>query len=289
MKVDKKKRFALLLITPLLISMQFIIGYYISQRILHVNELEDRHTKMELYFRNQLMSLVNAETGQRGFLLTDNPQYLAPYNLGLRQLSQNDTLLKDLKVLVETQQFEGLQHLTRRKLEIMEQTITLSSTGKKDSALAIVNTNDGLFTMDSIRHNIDSYLLTVFVSVEDAREELQRLIYLFVVVMVGMLFFQLVFSFYVYATFVRFSNSIIDLINDLEVKNSSLKEFTFMSYHQLREPLRSISGFIQLLGKKNEEKLDQESKEFIQEAIKATNQMNSTINSLREEHLSRTK
>ncbi len=83
----------------------------------------------------------------------------------------------------------------------------------------------------------------------------------------------------------QFSDGILALLSELEEKNKSLREFTFMSYHQLKEPLRSISGFTQLLRKKNEGLLDEESKEFIDHTINAVDQMNNTINNLRQDHL----
>lgn len=286
-KMGKRRRMFLFFVTPAFIVIQFILGYFIITQILAVSKLEDRHTKTEKYLRNQLTSLINAETGQRGFLLTSNAEYLEPYHLGLQQLNDNDSMLSTLSGLDTTAGFKQLQTLKQSKLAIMKSTIELTIAGHKDSALAIVNTNRGKLTMDSIRANIDSYLIDIFVTIADARSKLRQLIIFFIMVMVVMLLFQLFFSMYAYIVFTRFSNDILQLVDDLESSNKSLLDFTYMCYHQLKEPLRSISGFIKLIVKRNSATFDSESHDFANQAMKATEQMRDTINTLRDEHLKR--
>ena len=285
MKIITERPFYLLLVAPLLILMQFTIGYYIISRIAHLDAMETKHNRMELYLRNQLMYLINAETGQRGYLLTDNREYLEPYTLGLQQLEDNDTLLNGITTMVDTEQFNKLNALTSKKLQFMASTIELNSRGMKDSALAMVNTNVGKLTMDSIRDNIDIYLSYVSANLEEGKRKLNRLLYFFVFVMVLLFIFQIAFSFYGYHRVRLFSESTTQLVDELNVTNKSLRQFTFMSYHQLKEPLRNLSGFSQLLRRKNEDKLDDESKEYIQHVIDASKQMNKIVNDLRKNHL----
>lgn len=286
-KMNKRRRMFLFFITPVLIVIQFIIGYFIILQILQISKLEDQHSRTEKYLRNQLTSLINAETGQRGFLLTNKPEYLEPYHLGLKQLTDNDTMLQYLNGLDKIDQFKELERLKANKLAIMKQTIALSMAGRKDSAMAIVGTNRGKLTMDSIRANIDVYLEGVFLTIANARAELRSLIILFIVVMIVLLLFQMFFSLYAHFVFTRFSKDILKLVDDLEESNQSLMDFTYMCYHQLKEPLRSISGFIKLIVKRNSATFDNESHDFANQAMKATEQMGTTINTLREKHLKR--
>ncbi len=195
MKKPAKGPLSLLLITPALILLQFIIGYAIVQRIIDLNTLEEKHNRLELYLRNQLMFLINAETGQRGYLLTSNKDYLEPFNQGIENLRRNDTLLNGFVNLIDTEQFERLQQLTHNKVTLMQAALILHDSGMRDSALVLLKTHRGKLTMDSIRDNIDEYLTVVSVNLKDAQKRLNEMIFIFLVVMVSMLLFQIAFAF----------------------------------------------------------------------------------------------
>jgi PAS domain S-box-containing protein len=62
--------------------------------------------------------------------------------------------------------------------------------------------------------------------------------------------------------------------------NTELEKFAYIASHDLREPVRSIVGFTQLLQKRNEQSLDAESKEFLSNIIESAQRMNSLIHGL---------
>lgn len=100
-----------------------------------------------------LSTLKDAETGQRGYLLTLNPSYLQPFD------SAQDRIKRDLQQLAAgldaTQKaapdFSDLLNLIPQKLNELTQTVDLASQGKVDQALAIVRANEGKNLMDQIR------------------------------------------------------------------------------------------------------------------------------------------
>ncbi len=47
-----------------------------------------RATELELDYERLLSTLRDAETGQRGYLLTNDPSYLQPYEAALREFEQ---------------------------------------------------------------------------------------------------------------------------------------------------------------------------------------------------------
>jgi PAS domain S-box-containing protein len=98
-------------------------------------------------------SLVDAETGQRGFLLTGDSSYLEPYN---RALQQFPTDLATLKMLLSergrgSEDVDQLTTLADSKLDELRQTIELRRTQGAQAALAMVLTDRGKRTMDSVR------------------------------------------------------------------------------------------------------------------------------------------
>jgi len=62
--------------------------------------------------------------------------------------------------------------------------------------------------------------------------------------------------------------------------NTELEKFAYIASHDLREPVRSIVGFTQLLQKRNGDNLDGESKEFLANIIDSAQRMNSLIHGL---------
>ncbi len=62
--------------------------------------------------------------------------------------------------------------------------------------------------------------------------------------------------------------------------NTELEKFAYIASHDLREPVRSIVGFAQLLQKRNADKLDRESQEFLNNIIDSGQRMNSLIHGL---------
>jgi PAS domain S-box-containing protein len=63
----------------------------------------------------------------------------------------------------------------------------------------------------------------------------------------------------------------------LERSNMELQQFAYVASHDLQSPLRSISGFVQLLKMEYESKLDEQAVDWIRRTIQATEQMQDLI------------
>ncbi|MFN8309161.1 MAG: ATP-binding protein [Chitinophagales bacterium] len=62
--------------------------------------------------------------------------------------------------------------------------------------------------------------------------------------------------------------------------NTELEKFAYIASHDLREPLRSLTGFAQLLQRRNAGLLSAESEDFIQNIINGAQRMNTLISGL---------
>ena len=103
-----------------------------------------------------LSNAKDAETGQRGYLLTGNEKYLEPYKAALVEI---DTKIDEIAELTRdnTRQQARIaplkQHLDAKIAELKE-TIELRRTQGAEAALAVVGTDRGKTEMDAIRTQI---------------------------------------------------------------------------------------------------------------------------------------
>jgi CheY-like chemotaxis protein/signal transduction histidine kinase/CHASE3 domain sensor protein len=100
-----------------------------------------------------LSTMQDAETGQRGFLLTGSETYLAPFTNAQAALpgalSNVRTLLSD--DAEQRKRLDGIAELTGEKMQELERAIGVRRSGDVDGAIAIVRTDRGRILMDRIR------------------------------------------------------------------------------------------------------------------------------------------
>src|ERR1700734_1222926 len=101
-------------------------------------------------------AIQDAERGQRGFLLTDIPDYMEPYNTAVVGIPK---LIAKLQHLTagdgdQQQRILLLQQSLTTKLDELARTVELEHTQGHDAALALVRTNIGEVAMKRILSQI---------------------------------------------------------------------------------------------------------------------------------------
>ncbi|CAN5906744.1 response regulator [soil metagenome] len=104
-----------------------------------------------------ISSLKDAETGQRGFLLTGTETYLAPYSAAISALGGE---LKALRTLTadnpaQLQRIDTLEETTKQKLQELAQTIALRRAGDAEGALEVMRSDRGRLVMVRARALVD--------------------------------------------------------------------------------------------------------------------------------------
>jgi CheY-like chemotaxis protein/signal transduction histidine kinase/CHASE3 domain sensor protein len=103
-----------------------------------------------------LSTLKDAETGQRGFLLTGEESYLAPYTDAKDALPGEFTSMRPLLVdrPEQRRRLDALESLANLKMAELDSTVVQRRAGKPDAALAIVRTDRGKIYMDRVRATV---------------------------------------------------------------------------------------------------------------------------------------
>lgn len=107
---------------------------------------------------NVMSTLKDAETGQRGFLLTGDETFLQPYREAKVDLpGQIRTLYQLTRLSASAKHLNALPPLIEEKMEVLQRTIDLRRRQDFAGAQADVARGDGKRLMDAIRAEIDGF------------------------------------------------------------------------------------------------------------------------------------
>ncbi|MBK8397069.1 MAG: CHASE3 domain-containing protein [Leptospiraceae bacterium] len=134
------------------------ITYYNMKSLAESNKWVT-HTYQVIMDIDQTLSLLkDAETGQRGYVITGEDKYKDPYLAARIELDKNIDHLANLTSDNSDQQerIRKLRPLVAGKLSELAETIELRKSQGFDSALAVIKTDRGKIVMDDIRTILDS-------------------------------------------------------------------------------------------------------------------------------------
>ena len=135
------------------------IGY---RRLEFANKAMSAALETETAVNETLALIGEAESGQRGFLLTGDPTYLKPYKAALPKIDHTFARLRELinanGTAVMIDHAGQLNVLIGKKLNEMESTLALNERGGRQAAFQLIDTGLGQQLMEQIRAQAQSIL-----------------------------------------------------------------------------------------------------------------------------------
>ena len=258
-----------------------------------------------------LSNLKDAESGQRGYLLTGNASYLEPYLVGVRGYQQSNRILIDL---THGETFAPLADdfikAGSKKLMELDRVITLYNNGDRAAAVAIVDAGIGKVLMDAARDRaarvvansesafaINNRAITVAVQRSRYRLFFAAAV-LFCLTLGGATLLTievrretalaqgLEISEKRYRELAAsLEEQVKERTQHLETVNKALDAFSYSVSHDLRAPLRAIDGFSLMVLEDYSDRLDDAGRDMLNRIRAAAARMGKLIQSLL--HMSR--
>jgi signal transduction histidine kinase len=256
-----------------------------------------------------LSSIKDAETGQRGYLLTRQESYLQPYTIALKTIEPQIEQLQRLTAAnaYQQQQLTKLKPLIAQKLAELQQTIDLKKNQSVEAALKLVLTDRGQQLMERIRATIqqmqeeENQQLRNWLKTREEDAQTGQVTFLGGILLTLIAFYLVYRAIHQETKERRQAEASLKQLNDeledrvqsrtaeleeanvnLLHSNRELEQFAYVASHDLQEPLRAVNSYAQLLSRKYQGNLDAKADKYLGYIMEGATRMQQLINDLLE-------
>jgi signal transduction histidine kinase len=261
-----------------------------------------------------LSTMQDAETGQRGYLLTGSDVYLTPYIRAKGELTQRFSEMATLasRARIEPVRLNELKAAVDTKMRELEITVSLYESGGRAAAMAEIRTNRGEQAMARIRRLIGQLKSEQAQAYERRYAQqvtTQRYLTAALGVVVALSIVLLILKLHFNALYARErdqTEAAIRRLNEelelrvqertveleartleseaqavkLERSNADLAQFASIASHDLQEPLRMVVSYMGMLSRKYSGVLDETARTYIQYATTGAARMQTLVSDL---------
>jgi signal transduction histidine kinase len=273
-------RTTLLAIIIPMVALLFVglISYENTIQSIQREAIDDRIDSIIQRLEHLVSDVTDAETGQIGYIITDAPNYLQPYNYAIRDIPDQLGNL-DMMIASEPSNQQSLNDLyilkglIEAKLAELNQTITLRQSHGFNAVLPIILSNRGKIVMDNIRataldiENQQKNLLAMYTNQSQAYA--QNITYIIIITtlvaagIIGVSVFVINRGIQKRHLAIQRSlqNEVKQRTEELQIANNQLliinerlkvhdrmqQDFINVAAHELRTPIQPILGLSQIL------------------------------------------
>lgn len=277
------------------------------------------HTEEVRFELSQLLSdLQDSETGERGFIITDNPDYLEPFEASLRTVAGRFSTVRALTSDNPRQQIncDALEPLINQKMAKSHANVDLRRNAGFEAARHAVAAGEGKALMDRIRAQIFQMDSEEHALLEQRSAATHREARNMKALIVGGAGFSFILLIMVLAVVLREnrlrqraeqslrqSNEQLEqrvqertealnrLNEELELRveqrthqlaasNTELESFSYSVSHDLRAPLRHVQGYAELLTGEAGDQLSEKARHYLATISDASQEMGVLIDDL---------
>ncbi|MCL4522569.1 MAG: CHASE3 domain-containing protein [Acidobacteria bacterium] len=129
------------------------ISYRNTQQLIEQSDLETRSRQVLASLEALRRNLTDAETGQRGYILTGEDKFLAPYKAAVTEVPEEFATLRNLTAenAQHQQRLQRLDDLIQQKMSGLKERIELRRTKSLEAASQAILEGPGQEIMDEIR------------------------------------------------------------------------------------------------------------------------------------------
>lgn len=291
----KAAKLIFLLTTILLLSLSALLYKQITSLLDSQKQVSTTHV-LKLKLEQLLTALVDTETAQRGFLLTQDSLFLEPYRGAYDRarslLAQIDSLTPQAEY--DQAKFNALQTFVEVKFGTFNHPFAKFNDPELSPDLRKNYLVHAKVTMDSIRYYVQDIENRAGVILEKRERENRTYTFLTPLFAILLMVFSigiLVVSYErilqqlkrtkkLFFRLKKLNNKLKQNNYQLELYNQELEQFTYIASHDLKEPLRKIMTYASLLMQEEQTSSEAETQQHLQKISSFAERMQNLLDDL---------
>jgi CHASE3 domain sensor protein len=284
------RKTGLRLAVPLLLALIVLNAFFAIRNLSRIREatnLRLENSLLQASISAVLLDFSEIESGQRGFILTNNPSYLEPFHDAKRRLGEDFSSLREKlagRPPQERQLLTELETIAHAKIAEAEKTIQLRRDSYRKRAFDMVDTNVGKNYMDDARARLGSlsaaaanslaaYERASYASIDGARKTT-------LLANLGLLVFTALLFFLSRHYTQRLELEVAQRTEALRRVNSRLEMLTFTISEKFRDLLGGLRGSADALLQTYGDFLPRQGRDYAQHIQGAAGETNQLIDDL---------
>lgn len=277
-----------------------LLAYRSTESLIDNSHLVAHTQEVLAELKTTLSRVAAGESSQRGYLLTGDASYLGPYHLAVQEVGNHLNSLRTLTADNPRQQARvvGLDAALKTRMDLLERCIKQYEIGGIPAAQHFLLTSGGKQAMENVTQQVGAMeaeernLLAI--RTRDAESSAHSTVAVYLTLLA--LGFLLLLALYTgtrrhiaqrtqaEATVRALNNSLEQRVAErtaqLQVANKELEAFSYSVSHDLRAPLRAVSGFSSAVLEDYGDKLDAEGRRYLDLIGKGAQDMGRLIDDL---------